>query len=254
MDYKAMLANARSIDYHKELINDVRKAVDYEEAHRVFMEYINKFPNDDFKWTCGYGYSAINGLRLAVQIRDYIVCEYIIGKDTKPDVVDINIACRLGNIEIVELLVSHYANPTDDNISHWRKVALINGHKNIAYLIDRLCGTMFLQFCKRDTEYFIRVLSNSIKNTPTDTMRDKAKKEIMLSMLDDFNDKEYIAYTIDNLTILKESVEYYISIYKLLHINAENIITTAINYYRSYKDGIKTTDKRTLDGALLVTL
>ena len=264
MNLKAILENAaQRTDLRQELVTNVWpsiKAKDTERSHRILLEYVNKHPNEDYNWVGSLGGNKIKCLHLSVFANDYEICKYMLEKGAKPDSFNICIACKNGNIELVKLLIGKFGIPTDNDISQWKQYAMIGGREEITHYLSDLNRELYIRFSKRNTDYFIRVLSNSIKYTPINCysvnkqVSHRPKREIMQEMLDCFNDRGYIAYTIENLMILKEAIEYYISISKLFHREAENTIRSAIDYYRSYKDGITTTDKRTFDGALLVSI
>lgn len=172
---------------------------------------------------------------------------------------NVNYACRCGYTDITQLLIGNYAEANDKDIALWKQTAILNGHNNIAYLIDRLLNGLFIQFSKSDTNFFIRVINTTLKYTLDGAYMDKAlnnrpKKVILNEMLEHFTKYGNIPYTMEYLNALKKIVKESISIYKLFHLGAEDVINTAINYYIPYKDGIKETDKRTSTGALLVVM
>ena len=230
--------------------------VDTSELWGVLKEH----PNYDCSKLYDFLGTKLNIIQLSVLANDIALCKYLI-KERKvyPISLNVNYACRKGYIEIVDLLLRDYKEPTEEDISLWRQTAILNGHHNIAYLIDRLLNRLYIQFSKSNTDYFIRVINTTLKYTLDGAYMDnplqcRPKKIILNEMLESLTEHGYMPYTMEYLSALKKIVKESISIYKLFHLGAEDVINTAINYYIPYKDGIKETDKRTSTGALLVVM
>ena len=265
MNYAAMLTAERSTIYREKLRTIIRnifsclkenKPIDTTELWAFLKEY----PNYDCSKPYDYLGTKLNIIQLSILANDIALSKYLIDeRKTQPISINVNSACRKGYLELAELLIRNYKEPSADDIALWRQTAILNGHNNIAYLIDRLLNGLYIQFSKSNTDYFIRVITTAIKYTPGNGYMSKSSdcrptKIILEEILDQFSRLGYMAYTLEYLNVLQKAVRDYLSINKLFHLGAEDIITTAFNYYRSYKDGIKTTDKRTLEGALLVVI
>ena len=73
-------------------------------------------------------------------------------------------------------------------------------------------------------------------------------------MLEQLTKHGYMLYTMEYLNALKKIVKDSLSIYKLFHLGAEDVINSAIRNYSPYHEGIMETDKRTSNGALLIEI
>lgn len=223
-------------------------------------DFLNEYPSFDCSKPYDFFGTKINIIQLSVHANDIALCEYLI-RERKADPIspNVNIACRKGYTEIAELLIQNYKEPKEEDIALWKQTAILNGHNNIAYLIDRLLNRLYIQFSKSNTDYFIRVINTTLKYTlegayMENTPNCRPKKVILNEMLESLTKYGYMPYTMEYLNALKKIVKDSLSIYKLFHLGAEDVINTAINYYIPYKDGIKETDKRTPTGALLVVI
>lgn len=187
------------------------------------------------------------------------ICKYMIDRGAKPQRVNVSVACRNGNAEMVELLLSRYEKPNEDDIAGWKKTAVLNGHCSIASLIDRVLNKIYIKFSQNDTMYYIKVVSGAIKNTlPNQYISASPKcrptKTILQEILEELSSMGYMKYSLEYLIVLKKAIKYSLSISKIFHLDAEEKINDAINYFQPYKDGLMETDKRTPDGALLVVM
>lgn len=265
MDFKTACENAvaKPNVQHRELFRNVFSGVKekgIEEGRHILREYIDRHPNDDFDWEIGHGSGLIfNGLHIIIMCNEVELCKQLLDNGMKPKPQNLFPACQKGFKEIASLLLRHYDNPSVEYIQKWKRAAIDNGHYDIAYLIDLMTGNLYLQFSSSDTDYFIKALSFSIRNTvgvahSHNPLIRRSLNEIMEDMFHDFNKYGYINYNLENLYTLKKTVHNHIAFSKLFHLDAEDKITTAINYYNPYKDGTKQTDKRTVNGELLVYL
>lgn len=222
--------------------------------------FLKEYPNYDCSKFYDFFGTKLNIIQLSVVANDIDLCKYLIHeRKASPISLSVNYACRKGYAEVVDLLIRNYKEPKEEDIVLWKQTAILNGYHSIAYLIDRLLNRLYIQFSKGDTNYFIRVINTTLKYTLDGAYMDKAlnsrpKKVILNEMLEQFNKHGNIPYTMEYLNALKKIVKESISIYKLFHLGAEDVINTALNYYIPYKDGIIETDKRTSTGALLVVV
>lgn len=266
MNYAAMLTAEKGDYKYREQLRVITKNVltSLKDNNHVdtseLWEFLKEHPNYDCGKPFDYCGTKFYIIQFSVLANDIALCKYLIReRDASPVSLSINYACRKGYTEIVDLLLRNYKEPKEEDILLWKQTAILNGHNNIAYLIDRLLNGLFIQFSKSETNYFIRVINTTLKYTLDGAHMDKAlnsrpKKVILNEMLEQFNKYGNIPYTMEYLSALKKIVKESISIYKLFHLGAEDVINTAINYYIPYKDGIKETDKRTSTGALLVVM
>ncbi|MDE6684086.1 MAG: hypothetical protein K2J94_02770, partial [Duncaniella sp.] len=239
----------KSSDYRKKQDDKLKKiANDFYSSIREnrnidateLLNYIQEYPNDynrEFQFlyrTCVI--MSLNILQLAVIANDVTICNDLLNKGANPIPLNVYHACRNGYDEILGLLLRKYKELSEKDIALCKQAAILNGHSNSAYLIDLLLNKLYLQFSRSDTDYFIRALSFSIRNTvgvaySHNPEIHRSLNEIMKDMLHDFNEYGYINYNLENLYTLKESVHNYIAFSKLFHLDAEDKITTAINYY-----------------------
>lgn len=266
MNYAAMLTAEKGDYKYREQLRVITKNIltSLKDNNHVdtseLWGFLKEHPNYDCSKLYDFLGTKLNIIQLSVFANDIALCEYlIIERKAYPTSLNVNYACRKGYTEAVNLLLSNYKEPNEEDIALWKQTAILNGHNNIAYLIDRLLNRLYIQFSKGDTNYFIRVINTTLKYTLDGAYMDKGlnsrpKKVILNEMLEQFNKYGNIPYTMEYLSALKKIVKESISIYKLFHLGAEDVINTAINYYIPYKDGIKETDKRTSTGALLVVM
>lgn len=222
--------------------------------------FLKEHPNYDCSKFYDYLGIRLNIIQLSVLANDIALCKYLISeRKASPVSINVNYASRKGYTEVVDLLLRNYKEPKEEDIALWKQTAILNGHHNIAYLIDRLLNRLYVQFSKSNTNYFIRVIDTTLKYTPENAymenpLKCRPKKVILNEMLESLTKYGYMPYTMEYLNALKKIVKYSLSIYKLFHLGAEDVINTAINYYIPYKDGLKETDKRTSTGELLVVI
>lgn len=266
MNYASMLVAEKGHQEDREQLKNITKnAITCLKDNKLidtseFWNFLNEHPTYD----CDKPYNCLGCnyyiITIPIIANDIDLCKYLIEKrNVIPTSINVNVACRNGYAEIIELLIQNYKNPSEKDIALWKQTAILNGHHNIAYLIDRLLNRLYIQFSKSNTDYFIRIINTTLKNTLDGAYIEKSpnarpKKVILYEMLEQLTKDGYMAYTMEYLIALKKIVKDSLSISKLFHRGAEDTVTTAINYYRSYKDGIKTTGKRTFDGALLVSI
>lgn len=265
MNYNAMVSAEKSCkELHQQLRQITYKLLkSLHEKRSCDSTELKKFVEEnlsfDFNGTFILGTTSINGLHVVVCSNDVSLCKEVLERGAKPNAMNMGFACRFGYTEIASLLLTHYQDPSENDIALWKQTAILNGHNNIAYLIDRLLKEIYLQFSQSDTAYFIRVINTALKYTPGNNYMDKSEKcrptkVILQEMLEHLTRSGYIPYNMEYLNVLKKSVQDSISIYKLFHLGAEDRIDKAISYYNPYHEGMKETDKRTPTGALLVTI
>ena len=266
MNYAAMLTAEKGDYKYREQLRIITKNVltSLKDNKRVdtseLWGFLKAHPNYDCSKLYDFLGTKLNIIQLSVFANDIALCKYlIIERKAYPISLNVNYACRKGYTEVVDLLLRNYKESNEEDIALWKQTAILNGHHNIAYLIDRLLNRLYIQFSKSNTDYFIRVINTMLKYTPgnaymENTSNCRPKRIILQEMLDQLTKFGYMSYTMEYLNALKKIVKDSISIYKLFHLGAEGVINTAINYYIPYKDGIKETDKRTSTGELLVVI
>lgn len=266
MNYSWMLLCGKAYreeqdDKLRKIANDFFRAIkenssiETTELHNFIQEYTTYDYNRSFSVST----ISMNILQLAVIANDIDICKYFLSKGATPISMNVNYACRNGYAEIAELLIKNYKEPSANDKTIWRQTAILNGHNNIAYLIDRLVNRLYIQFTKSNTDYFIRVINTTLKYTLEGAYMDKTpssrpKRVILQEMLEQLTMHGYMLYTMEYLNALKKIVKDSLSIYKLFHLGAGDVINSAINYYLPYHDGLMETDKRTPNGALLVEI
>lgn len=231
------------------------RSVETIELHNFIQEY----PTYDYNRSFSVYTIRMNILQLAVIANDIDICKYLLSKGATPISMNVNYACRRGYTDIIELLICNYAETNEKDIALWKQTAILNGHHNIAYLIDRLLNRLYIQFSKNNTDYFIKVINTTLKYTLEGAYMDKfpgsrPKKVILQEMLEQLTKHGYMSYTMEYLNALKKIVKDSLSIYKLFHLGAEDVINSAIRNYSPYHDGLMETDKRTSNGALLIEI
>lgn len=266
MHYAAMLTAEKGNRSYIELLRVITKNIlsCLKENRPVdtgeLWAFLKEHPNYDCSNFYYYGGITLNIIQLSVLANDIDLCKYLISERiASPVSINVIHACRKGYTEVVDLLLRNYKEPKEEDIALWKQTAILNGYHSIAYLIDRLLNRLYIQFSKSNTDYFIRVINTSLKYTPGNAYMEnpsdcRPKRIILQEMLDQLTKFGYMSYTMEYLNALKKIVKDSISIYKLFHLGAEDILNTAINLYIPYKDGIKETDKRTSTGALLVVM
>ena len=266
MNYAAMLTAERGDRAYIEQLRVITKnAITCLKDNRPvdtgeLWAFLKEHPNYDCSKFYNYLGTKLNIIQLSVVANDIDLCKYLISeRKAGPISLNVNYACRKGYTEVVDLLIRNYKEPKEEDITLWKQTAILNGHHNIAYLIDRLLNRLYIQFSKSNTDYFIRVINTSLKYTPENAymenpLKCRPKKIILNEMLESLTKYGYMPYTLEYLNALKKIVKESISIYKLFHLGAEDIINTAINYCIPYKDGLKETNQRTSTGALLVVV
>lgn len=223
------------------------------------QNFIQEYPTYDYNRIFSFTCIQLNILQLAIIANDIKICDLLLNKGTKPISINVNYACRRGYTDIIELLICNYAEANEKDIALWKQTAILNGHHNIAYLIDRLLNRLYIQFSKSNTDYFIKVINTTLKYTLEGAYMDKfpssrPKKVILQEMLEQLTKHGYMLYTMEYLNALKKIVKDSLSIYKLFHLGAEDVINSAIRNYSPYHEGIMETDKRTSNGALLIEI
>lgn len=267
MNYNAMLT-AEKGDYRKKQDDILRKiahdlSISIKEHRSIettaLLDFLKENPTYDYNRSFLVYTIRMNILQLAVMANDIDICKYLLSKGATPISMNVNCACRNGYIEVLELLIRNYKDASEEDIALWKQTAILNGHNNLAYLIERLLNMIYIQFSKGDTDYFIRVIKNTLKYTVGCAYMDNSPNcrpiNITLQeMLESLTKNEYMPYTMEYLNVLKKIVKDSLSIYRIFHLGAEEVINEAINYHIPYKDGTKETDKRTSTGALLVVI
>lgn len=263
MDIKAILStNINKVkDKRVELFNGAvschRKKIPFDTTD--FERYIKDYPSDDFNWEVIIGSYKYNGLHIAAIANNLEICKYMIDHGATPKSSNVCVACKKGNAEMVELLLSRYVEPTEQDIAIWKKTAVLNGHNNIVPLIDRMLNRLYIKFSQSDTAYYLKIVSNTLKhifpnqyieNSPTC----RPTKIILKEIHEELSNLGYMKYSLEYLNVLKKTIKDSLSISKFFHSDSDNKINEAINYYQPYKDGLMETDKRTPDGSLLVVM
>lgn len=266
MNYAAMLEWSKAYrkeqdDKLRKIANDFFRAIKENRSVETIelQTFIQEYPTYDYNRMFSVACSKLNILQLAIFAHDINICNFLLNKGAKPNSLNVNYACRNGYTEIAELLIRNCKEPSANDKALWRQTAILNGHNNIAYLIDRLVNRLYIQFSKSNTDYFIRVINTTLKYTLDGAYMDKSpssrpKKVILNEMLEQLTKHGYMLYTMEYLNALKKIVKDSLSIYKLFHLGAEDVINSAIGYYLPYHDGLIETDKRTPNGALLVEI
>ena len=266
MNYAAMLTPEKGDYKYREQLRIITKNIltSLKDNKRVdtseLWGFLKEHPNYDCSKLYDFLGTKLNIIQLSVFANDIALCEYLISeRKASPVSINVNYASRKGYTEVVDLLLRNYKEPKEEDIALWKQTAILNGHHNVAYLIDRLLNRLYIQFSKSNTDYFIRVINTTLKYTLGNAYMEnpsncRPKRIILQEMLDQLTKFGYMSYTMEYLNALKKIVKDSISIYKLFHLGAEDIINTAINLYIPYKDGLKETDKRTSIGELLVVI
>lgn len=263
MDIKSRLNSAHlslhntRVEIFQGILSCIKKRIPVET--KELERYIRNYPNDNYDWYINFGGKKINGLHLSVLANDFEICKYMIDHGATPQSNNVYVACRNGNAEMVELLLSKYVEPQKEDIVIWKKTAVLNGHNNIASLIDRLLNRLYIKFSQSDTSYFLKIVSNSLKNIlPNHYIENspdcRPTKIILEEIHQELSNLGYMKYSLEYLNVLKRIIRDSLSISKFFHSDSYNKINDAINYYKPYKDGLMEIDKRTTDGSLLVVM